>query len=204
MAVIALIAYITIVYIFVKGFEQKLESQKLLAFVILGSVVGIFITFALRIQGIDLAKNHDDVKKYVKELSDLKSKRKEIKIKSITNYMISRTILDIFTKGITTALMTYYSISIVIEGIADEKYILLAIANSFLFLGFGFMGLAGAYNKYLEDELTLIKQNINKLKGEKNNELSKKITRTSENGFSEFGRSERDEDTSESNHGIGS
>ncbi len=201
MAFIALIAYITIVYIFVKGFEQQLESQKLLAFVILGSVVGIFITFSLRIQGIDLAKNHEDVKKYVRELSDLKSKRKEIKIKSITNYMITKTILDIFTKGLTTALMTYYSISIVIEGIADDKYILLAIANSFLFLGFGFMGLAGAYNKYMEDQVTLIKQNINRLK-EKENELSQKVIGTGENGFREIGRSETVEEASDSDHGI--
>lgn len=86
LAIISAIIYIAIVYVLVKGFNQTLETSKLLLFVILGAVVGILITMSLRVQGIAFARQTKESQEALKELRDLRSKNTKKRIYSITFY----------------------------------------------------------------------------------------------------------------------
>lgn len=191
LAVISSIIYVAIVYVLVKGFEQQLETSKLLLFVILGAIVGVLITMSLRIQGIEFAKNTKESQDALKELRDLRSKNTKKRIYSITFYTIIQFFVDIVTKGITSALTVYYSISIIIDGIHDEKYILMAFSNIFLFVGLGMLAMSKAYDFYIENHIPFIKQKIQKEK-ENQNVLSIETQRDGIEGF------QRSEDTGRS------
>lgn len=171
MAITSAVVYVAIVYILVKGFEQSLEQNKLLLFVALGSIVGLLITFSLRIQGIELAKNEEVSKIKLAEYNSYRAKDKKVKIRPITFYVFWKTIADFFTRGLTTAFMVYFSITIIIEGIHDERYIGMAVANVIFFLGLGLTQLAAAYQKYMNDHLVYLDLKINRIKEKNKNEL---------------------------------
>lgn len=203
MAAVAAIVYVSIVYVLVKGFEQSLEQNKLLLFVALGSSFGIFIVFSLRMQGIELARNEDISKQKLEEYNHFRAKEKKVKIRSIYWYITWKTIADIFTKGLTTAFFVYFSITIIIEGIHDEKYIALALLNVVFFIGMGLTQLAVGYRKYMSDHLVYLDKKINKMKENKNNELSKEIIRTSEDRFQRSERRGRAENSENENGRVG-
>lgn len=203
MAAVAAIVYVSIVYVLVKGFEQSLEQNKLLLFVALGASFGVFIVFSLRIQGIELARNEDISKLKLEEYNQFRVKEKKVKIRSIYWYITWKTIADIFTKGLTTAFFVYFSITVIIEGIHDEKYIALALANVVFFIGMGLTQLAAGYRKYMSDHLVYLDKEINKMK-ENKNELSKEIARTSEDRFQRSNRRRTDENSENENGRVGS
>jgi hypothetical protein len=67
-------------------------------------------------------------------------------------------------KGVTIAVSTWFVLYIFIEGSGNWSLIGLAIANILMFAGFGLVGLATVYDKYLEEHIPVIKERIEQLK----------------------------------------
>ena len=155
-AAISIIVYVAIVVILVEGFEQVHETSNLTIFAIIGAADGLLVSNSLRLQGVALAKNLPESREIIKRFAV----ETKVKHHSITWHLMWSFVTDVFTKGVTIGFSTYFMVSIVIEGLKDDKYILLALANIFLFVGFGLIALARAYDFYLEHHIPLLKQKL--------------------------------------------
>ncbi len=160
LAGVSAVVYLSIVYILIKGFETAIDSDKLLLFLIIGAVAGLSITVSLRIQGIDLAKETKKAVDVMERYTALISKEETIKVRSINYHFWVSLIKDILIKGVTIVVSLYFAIEIIITGMQDEKYFLLAFANIFMFLGFGLMALARAFDYYMENHIPYLERKI--------------------------------------------
>jgi hypothetical protein len=119
----------------------------------------------LRYQGIIYAKQNSEAKEIMKEYRQQVNKTKPLKkLHTISWYILWATIRDIFMKGVTIAVSTWFVLYIFIEGSGNWSLIGLAIANIFMFTGFGLVGLATVYDKYLEEHIPVIRERIELLK----------------------------------------
>lgn len=166
-SIISAIAYLIVTYVLVVGFSTQLELQKQILFAVLGASTGLMITFFLRSQGVAFAKREDESKKIMAEYYEAINKKKTVKqLHTITYFMIWSTIKDIFSKGMSIALTTSFLMYIFMEGNGNFALFGLAVANIFMFAGFGMMALSKAYDKYLEEHIPVIKAIIFKIKSE--------------------------------------
>lgn len=166
LTVVAVVFYLLIVWVIIDGFETEKELNMLTVFVVLGAIVGVMISLSLRLQGIQYAKDTPTAKAQLEELRDLQGKSDKTKIYPIWVWFTIKLLLDFIFKGVTSALMLYFSISIMYEGIKDYTYMLLAITNVVMFVGFGMLGLSGGYQRYLYYQIPYNQQKIEKLKKE--------------------------------------
>ena len=166
-SIISAIAYLIVTYVLVVGFSTQLELQKQILFAVLGASTGLMITFFLRSQGIAFAKREDESKRIMAEYFEASNRKKTVKqLHTITHFMIWSTITDIFSKGLSIALTTSFLRYIFMEGNGNFALFGLAIANIFMFAGFGMMALSKAYDKYLDEHIPVIKAITLKLKQE--------------------------------------
>lgn len=156
-AIISAVAYIVITVVLVLGFETKMKMEQQLLFATIGAVAGISITWMLRAQGIAFAKEDDESKKVMKTYHEALNKTKKIKkLRTITYHVVIRSIIDIFTKVLTVGISTYFMLYIFMEGSGDFGLIGLAVSNLLLFISFGIIALARAYNYYIDEHLPAI------------------------------------------------
>ena len=161
LAGVSAVVYLSIVYILIKGFETAIDSDKLLLFLIIGAVAGISITVSLRIQGIDLAKETKKAVDVMERYTALIAKEETIKVRSINYHFWVSLIKDILIKGVTIVVSLYFAIEIIITGMQDEiNFLFLAFANIFMFLGFGLMALARAFDYYMENHIPYLERKI--------------------------------------------
>ena len=160
LAGVSTVVYLSVVYILIKGFENAIDSDKLLLFLIIGAVAGLSMTVSLRIQGIDLAKETKKAIDVMERYTALSAKEETIKVRSINYHFWISLIKDIFIRGVTIVATFYFAIEIIITGMQDEKYFLLAFANIFMFLGFGLMALARAFDYYMENHIPYLERKI--------------------------------------------
>lgn len=191
LAVIAGIAYIIIVFVLIEGFEAKAETDVLTVFVVLGAVAGVLISLSLRSQGIQHAKQTEIAKRLNDELRDLKGKSEKTFILPMWLWFTFNFIKDVIFKGVSSALTIYFTVSIMYEGIKDYTYLWLAAVNLVMFVGFGLMGLSGGYDRYMNYQIPYLQQKIEKLKKEKQNELSREIESLRGERVRDVGRDER-------------
>ncbi len=177
LAGLAAVAYLILLYIIIGGFEKGIETDKLLMFLIIGAIDGILINISLGIQGISFAKLEPAAVSVNEEYQELTAKDKDTKFRKLWVFNLFEILKDIFTKGATTVLSLYFTITIIIEGLGDFKYFFLGIVNVLLYLGFGFLRLVKSYDHYLENEVPLKRQKILKLKEDLKNEDDKRIYR---------------------------
>lgn len=166
--------YLVIVFILINGFQSSVASDKLLVFLALGALDGILVSSAMRLQGVTFARNLPQSQEQLKVYNDLRGNSKKVKIKPITYTFITGFLIDVIFKGGSILFTMYFTISIMIEGMKDQSYFLLAIANVLMFFGLGMMALAKGYSKYLDDHIPYLTQKINLLKEEK---VSEQISR---------------------------
>jgi hypothetical protein len=166
-SIISAIAYLIVTYVLVVGFSTQLELQKQILFAVLGASTGLMITFFLRSQGIAFAKREEESKKVMTLYYEALNKKKTVKqLHTITHFMIWSTIKDIFSKGISIGLTTSFLMYIFMEGNGNFALFGLAVANIFMFAGFGLMALSKAHDKYLDEHIPVIKAITEKLKQE--------------------------------------
>jgi hypothetical protein len=164
-AIISALAYLIITIVMVKGVSTGIAIQNQILFSILGALTGLLISFLLRNQGIIYAKQNEESKEVMKEYRSQINKTKPLKkLHTISWYLLWATIRDIFMKGVTIAVSTWFVLYIFIEGSGNWSLIGLAIANILMFAGFGLVGLATVYDKYLEEHIPVIKERIEQLK----------------------------------------
>lgn len=165
-AILSAIVYIIAVITLIFGFQAKTLVQSII-FAVVNAIIGMIISFFLRIQGISFAKELPENQAVLKEYNDAKPKKKP---RSIGHYWATSIVKDLITKGLTVGAATVGIIYIVIEGTQDYNLLLLALANLILFACFGLLALVSAYDYYNEEHIPNLKEQI-KLKKEKQNEL---------------------------------
>lgn len=72
--------------------------------------------------------------------------------------MVTQTIKDIVVKASSIVATTYFSIYIIIEGSGDAGLIGIAASSLMMFVCFGILAMAKAYDYYLEEHLEAVKQ----------------------------------------------
>lgn len=163
-AIIGAIGYIIIIWALVMGFENALTLNQMLLVAIIGAVDGILINVSLRYQGITFAKKLPHSIEVNTRYQELKNRNKEEKeYKLIGWFMFWAIIRDIIFKGFTVGLSTYLIMYTFVEGNGDYSLFLVALSNILLFSGFGAMGLAGMYDKYIEEHIPALVGLCNKL-----------------------------------------
>lgn len=168
-AIITSLVYMIIIITLVGGIKSKMQSDRVILISVLGAIAGLLITFMLRGQGVQLAKDEDNegaqvMKRYYQAINKTKPMKK---LRTIDNYILINTLVDIVLKGFTLAATTYFSITIFMEGSGDWSLIGLGIANILMFLSFGIIALSKTYTYYMEEHLPAIEEKIRKL-GENN------------------------------------
>jgi len=163
-ASISAIAYLIITLVIVKGFTTKIELQQQILFAVLGAVTGLMITFFLRSQGITLAKKEPVSIEVMAKYYEIRNKQKTAKqLHTITTFMIWATIRDVIVKGASVATSTWFILFVFLEGNGNWGLMGLAGANLLMFTGFGLMALSGAYDKYVDEHIPVIKALTDKL-----------------------------------------
>jgi hypothetical protein len=168
-SVISIVAYLIITIVMINGFESNLKPQNQILFAVLGACTGLIITFSLRGQGIAFAKREEESQKVMKEYHEALNKRKKEKeLKDISHYLFWATIKDIIIKGISVGVSTYFVLYIFMQGNGDWSLIGLALANLFMFSGFGLVALSKTYDKYIEEHIPVIRERTKKILAEHN------------------------------------
>lgn len=170
LAAVAAIAYLILVYIIIYGFEVNYSKERLVAFIVLGAVVGVLINISMRIQGIDFAKMTPNAKDVLKELTNQLGKTDKVKMRPMWVMFLTTIMKDIVVKGGSIGLTLYFTIDISYNGLGEEKYFYLAIANIILYFGLGLISMSKAYDYYLESHIPYMKQKIKRLEKEKKEE----------------------------------
>lgn len=171
---ISAIANLIVAYILIKGFKADVSSEKLLVFLLVNAVFGIMMIIGGMIQGKDLSKSRGDVEKVLKDYSDLISNDKEVKLRSYTYHFWMQVIYNIFTKALAITISMFFAIRIIIDGLQDDKYFVLAITNVILYLGLSFLSLAKSYDYYKDKHIPYLRQKMKVMEEKRDEELYKK------------------------------
>lgn len=163
-SIISAIAYIVMTYVIVVGFSSAVDTQKQILFAVLGSLVGLIITSLLRSQGILFASKEEESKVAMKKYYEVMNKKKSVKqLHTIKHFVVVQTIKDIFIKGISVGVSTWFVLYIFMEGNGDYSLFMLAVSNILMFAGFGLVALSKAYDKYMDEHIPAIREIILKL-----------------------------------------
>lgn len=156
-SVISALAYLVTTYVIVTGFQTSIDTEKQLLFSILGALVGLMITALLRAQGITFAKKEPKNMEIMKAYVDAKNKnRKTKKYRTIGWYILWATLKDIFIKGSSIGISTWFVLYIFMDGNGDYSLFLLAISNIFMFAGFGLVAMSKSYDRYNDEHIPAI------------------------------------------------
>lgn len=167
-ATISAIAYIIITIVMVRGFTTDFDIANQIVFSILGALIGLSISTSLRIQGIAFAKRDEHAQEVMKAYNKAINKVKEEKELHDINYHFKRaTLFDVLVKGTIFIVSTFFVLYIFIEGNGNWSLVGLALANIFMFIGFGLIALASIYDKYLEEHIPVIEELTSKINNKK-------------------------------------
>jgi hypothetical protein len=163
-AIISAVAYISLTVVMIMGFQTKMDLNQQLLFSIIGAVVGISITWMLRGQGVAFAKEEPESKAVMAAYHKAINKTKRIKqLHTIVWHVTVMSIIDIVTKVATVAVSTYFMLYVFMEGSGDYGLLGLAFANLALFVSFGILAMARAYDFYMIEHLAAIKERTDQM-----------------------------------------
>lgn len=189
MAVISSIVYLIVVFILINGFEVDYSKEEIISFLLLGAATGVMINIAMRIQGLDLARLTPKAKEVQAKLNDLTAKSKTVNLKPLWAMHLINTIRDIIFKGGTITLTMYFAISISYKGLGEQKYMLLAFANVFMYLGLSLITMNKSYDYYIDKHIPFMEKQIIKLEEERRIEdATNKNDRRDQGNVGEDGR----------------
>lgn len=167
MAIISAIVYLIVVFILINGFEVDYSKEEIISFLLLGAATGVMINISMRIQGLDLARLTTKAKEVQTKLNDLTAKSKTVKLRPLWFMHLVNTLRDIIFKGGTITLTMYFAISISYKGLGEQKYMLLALANVFMYLGLSLITMNKAYDYYIDKNIPFMEKQIFKLEEER-------------------------------------
>lgn len=167
-AILAGIADLIIVIIFVFGIKIEQDLNSTIIFSIINAVVGLLINVLLRFQGQKYAEIENEElcnKFYTKKIE------KEKRHISMTFWNIISFIKDIVFKGGTTAFSIFGVIYISIEGSKNPIQILITLVTLILFACFGLISMNSSYTRFYNVQIPYMEK-ILKEKGEKENGIN--------------------------------
>lgn len=150
------IAYICVILIMILGLEANPTVETFIGFLIANLVAGACISISLMIQGQDFAKDLPENKKIIEQYTA----KKEVKLHSMKFYWIIEIIKVILIRLLTIAAMTYIVIDICWKGNGQVTYLLVAIFNLLMFIGFGSLGMVKMYERYNNSHIPWLKRKI--------------------------------------------
>jgi hypothetical protein len=143
----------------------------------------------MRIQGLDLARLTKKAKEVQAKLNDLTAKSKEVKLRPLWVMHLANTARDILIKGGTITLTMYFAISISYKGLGEQKYMLLAFANVFLYFGLSLITMNKSYDYYIDKHIPFMEKQIFKLEEERRQDnATNKNDRRDQGNVGEDGR----------------
>lgn len=164
-ALISAIAYIITVVVLIVGFTTAMDLYQLITFAILGAVSGLLISNLLRAQGVALAQSEPESRQIMQDYLEAKNAKKKPKsLHTIRWHVWTGIIKDIMFKATSVAASTYFAIDVFIKGNGDFGLLGMALTNLLLFICFGLMSLARAYEYYTTEHLAAIKALTKQLK----------------------------------------
>lgn len=144
-SILAGVADIIFVIIFVFGINVNSDAKSTIAFAITNAFMGLLINILLRYQGIKYAEieNQDLLDKFYRK------KVKEIgEPISIQKWQTIQGIKDFIIKGVTTTISISCMIYISIQGSNNPIEILITLATLILFVCFGLISMNSGYTRF--------------------------------------------------------
>lgn len=166
-SILAAIADIICVIIFVYGIKIDINTQSMIIFAIINAIIGILINVLLRYQGQKYAEieNEELCNKFYKKKAE--KKKKYISMRTWNGLSF---IKDVLIKGVTTTFSIAGAIYITIEGSHNPIMILISLFTLVLFACFGLVSMNSAYCRFYNIQVPHmeieIKNKENNIKGE--------------------------------------
>lgn len=157
-AILAGIADIIFVMIFVFGIKIDVQNNAIIVFAVINSLIGVLISILLRYQGQKYAEieNEDLCKRfYAKKVKENK------RFISMNLWQLINVIKDLIIKGATTAFSIWGIIYISIEGSKNPIQILITLVTLVLFACFGLINMNSSYCRFYNEQVPYME---NKLK----------------------------------------
>ena len=167
-ASITAIMYIIIVIIMIVGMKAR-NITSVVEFAVVNAIVGLVIAQFLKIQGESFARNSEENKAVVEKYYNTKTKDK--KIHSMNYFWVTSLIKDIGTKVLGVTLTSIGITIIAIQGMHDYTYLMLALANLFMFISLGLLGMNKAYNYFNNMHVPYMKEKIKEAEEQNGNNL---------------------------------
>lgn len=169
-AILAAIADLIIVIIFVVGLKFEIKSSAAIVFSIINAIVGIMINVLLRYQGQKYAEieNEEICSKYYRK--KIKEKKHYI---SMGLWQAIQAVKDFVMKGCSTVFSICGVIYLSIEGSKNPTQILITIVTLIMFACFGLVNMNSSYTRFYNEQIPYmelkIKEKENQEKGENEN-----------------------------------
>lgn len=156
-SILAGVADIVFVIIFIFGVEIKIEINSIIMFSIINAVIGVLINTLLRYQGQKYAELENE---YLCKLYYNKKVEKEKRHMSLKLYNIIGFIQDVIVKGCTSAFCIFGLIYISFEGSKNPVQILITLANLILFACLGLITMNNSYTRFYKYQIPYMQKVI--------------------------------------------
>lgn len=169
-AILAAIADLIFVIIFVVGMKFEVKSSAIIVFAIVNALIGILINILLRYQGQKYAEleNEELCNKFYRK--KIKEEKKHI---SMGTWQVIQSIKDVVIKGCTTTFSICGTVYLSIEGSKNPIQILITLVTLVLFACFGLMNMNSSYTRFYNIQIPYmelqLKEQENKKEGEEEN-----------------------------------
>lgn len=156
-AILAGIADIIVVIIFVFGIDIQQDLTSNIIYATINAFVGVLINVLLRYQGQKYAEieNQDIREMYYKE----KVKREKHHV-SLLVYNLLGIMKDVFIKGLSAAFSVFGIIYLSIQGTHNPIQILITLATLILFACFGLISMNSSYCRYYDVQVPYMEKII--------------------------------------------
>ena len=162
-AILAGVADIIFVVIFVFGINIEISISSTIIFAIVNALIGLLINILLRYQGIKYAEieNEDLLKKFYNKKAETNKKPIDI-----NTWQLLQGIKDFIIKGFTTVFSIFGIVYISIQGSKNPIQLLITLVSLILFACFGLVSMNSSYYRYYNIQIPYM-ENI--LKGDNEN-----------------------------------
>lgn len=160
-AILAGIADIIFVVIFVFGINMEVKLSSTVLFAVVNALIGLLINILLRYQGIKYAEieNEELLEKFYGEKA--KENKKPI---SIGMWQFIQGLKDFLIKGISTVLGIFGMIYISIQGSKNPIQLLITLVSLVLFACFGLISMNSSYYRYYNIQIPYMENQIKEKK----------------------------------------
>ena len=164
-SVLAGIADIIFVIIFVVGMQIEMKRSAAIIFSVINALIGILINILLRYQGQKYAEieNEEICNKFYR-----KKVREQKRHLSMGAWQVLKSIKDIIIKGCTTAFSICGLVYLSIEGSKNPIQILITLVTLVMFSCFGLMNMNSSYCRFYNIQIPYMELKI-KEKGDNEN-----------------------------------